>query len=67
MWDETDFPTALLKTHSIEMALYKHTYQLWSFCFLSKTTLWLNQKQRHLNLDFTRRWDSICLQRRFLE
>lgn len=26
MWDEIDFPTALLKTHSIEMALYKHTY-----------------------------------------
>lgn len=23
MWDEIDFPTALLKTHSIEMALYK--------------------------------------------
>ena len=48
MWDEIDFPTALLKTHSIEMALYKHTYQLWRFCFLSKPTLWLNQKQRHL-------------------
>ena len=52
MWDEIDFPTALLKTHSIEMALYKHTYQLWSFCFFIQNNTLIKPKTKAFKFGF---------------